>query len=119
MLLSPQIFNFAANRQDFPLLFYMSQEKKAVLFAQTAWEMSIRKHHSRQVTINIFNMKKYIKPITEIEEQVFLEECILAGSTYGASDHDMQRFEGVPVMGSAVSDPIFNSNNFTSEGAWE
>lgn len=65
-------------------------------------------------------MRKYIKPITEIEDQVYLEQGILAGSDpFGASDKDMQRFEGVPVLGSTMGDPVFNSNNFTSEGAWE
>ena len=70
-------------------------------------------------TINFINMKVYIKPITEIEDKVYLEEGILAGSQFGASDKDMQRFEGVPVMGSSMGDPVFNSNNFTSEGAWD
>lgn len=63
-------------------------------------------------------MKKiYQKPITEIDDLLMTEQCILAGSDL-ASSGDMTLYDGLPVRGDYHSDPDFNSNKFTSDGYW-
>ena len=61
-------------------------------------------------------MKKYIRPVTEIES-LLLETSILGISDFASSD-DMVMYDGLPVRGDSQQDPIFNSNKFNSDGYW-
>ncbi|MBR6980818.1 MAG: hypothetical protein IKH88_13410 [Prevotella sp.] len=61
-------------------------------------------------------MKKYIRPVTEIES-LLLETSILGTSDFASSD-DMVMYDGLPVRGDSQQDPIFNSNKFNSDGYW-
>ena len=57
------------------------------------------------------NKMSYVKPVTEVQLQVYLETSILAGSgedAFSSDDFkDEGRFPGLPTTGNTVGNPSF------------
>lgn len=52
----------------------------------------------------------YVKPVTEVQLQVYLETSILAGSEKAFSSDDYKdegRFPGLPTTGNTIGNPSF------------
>lgn len=64
-------------------------------------------------------MKKYIKPVTEIEKGWVMDGPILAG-TQTPSGGTLDKREGLPIYGGSLRDPSFGtSGSFSRFSTWE
>ena len=126
--ISPKIVKFGKKICVFncKLLFLHRNSKKGTVYwhksiwVKPAWSFpfcgSITTHSFKLLCIILLHMKKYIRPVTEIES-LLLETSILGTSDFASSD-DMVMYDGLPVRGDSQQDPIFNSNKFNSDGYW-
>ena len=62
-------------------------------------------------------MKKYLAPITEIEQSMLVESPFaLSLESFGGSEG---KRAGLPVTGDYMGDPVFKAGNFSNEDLWD